>query len=122
MMLRWDNAATRVEAASPTAFYTVAWSSLDNDNNSETAAGIEPAGQSPAAVVPASAWGPADTFGYRYAVARIATSHEEFPAWRRAVVVTLRDRGGRIDVVGIQRPRQATERAQPGVTGSGRSP
>ena len=122
MMLRWDNAATRVAAASPTAFYTVAWSSLDNDNNSGTAAGIEPVGQSPAAVVPASAWGPADTFGYRYAVARISTSHEEFPAWRKAVVVTLRDRGGRIDVVGIQRPRQAAERAQPGVTGSGRSP
>jgi hypothetical protein len=56
------------------------------------------------AVVPAAAWGPADDTGARYAVAAIRTEHATFPAWNRPVEVTLRNRGGAIDVVGIARP------------------
>jgi hypothetical protein len=58
-------------------------------------------------MVPAAAWGPTDDSGARYAVAAIRTEHATFPAWNRPVEVTLRDRGGVIDVVGIVRPASA---------------
>jgi hypothetical protein len=56
------------------------------------------------ATVPADVWGPADAAGIRYATASIATSHPQFAHWMRPVVVTLRNRGGVLDVVGIDRP------------------
>ena len=65
-------------------------------------------------MVPAAAWGPTDDTGARYAVAAIRTEHATFPAWNRPVEVTLRDRGGVIDVVGIVRPvERATSRGGP---------
>jgi hypothetical protein len=59
------------------------------------------------AAVPAAAWGAADDSGARYAVAAIRTEHPAYPAWNRPVVVTLRDRAGVVDVVGIVRPAGA---------------
>ena len=43
--------------------------------------------------------------GDRYAVATISTRHPDFPNWREPVVVSLRDRAGEVEVVGIERPR-----------------
>ena len=40
-------------------------------------------------------------------MAAIRTEHATFPAWNRPVDVTLRERGGVIDVVGIARPSNA---------------
>ena len=60
--------------------------------------------------IPADVWGPADAFGCRYAIAMIATNHPQFPHWMKPVTVTIRNRDGRLDVVGIDRPTDLTER------------
>ena len=62
--------------------------------------------ETPRVSVPNDAWGPADDFGYRYAEARISTRHTDFLHWQAPVIVSLRDRGGEVDVVGISRPRE----------------
>ena len=54
--------------------------------------------------IPPDVWGPADRVGFRYAVATISTSHPAFPHWIKPVVVTVRNRNGLLDVVGIERP------------------
>jgi hypothetical protein len=54
--------------------------------------------------IPASAWGPRDDTGSRYAVASIATIHPGFANWASPVLVTVRERNGSFDVVGIERP------------------
>ena len=41
--------------------------------------------------------------GARYIVATIRTMNAAFPQWKAPVKVTLRDRGGVIDIVGIDR-------------------
>jgi hypothetical protein len=56
------------------------------------------------ATVPPDVWGPVDGFGVRYAVAKIGTQQPEFPHWSHPVVVTIRNRNGLLDVVGIDRP------------------
>ena len=55
----------------------------------------------------AAAWGPLDSDGIRYATAAIKTTHRAFPSWARAIIVTVRDRNGAMDVVGIQRPYES---------------
>ena len=50
-----------------------------------------------------AAFGPADPSGARYVVATIRTVNAAFPQWKAPVKVTLRDRGGVIDIVGIDR-------------------
>jgi hypothetical protein len=50
------------------------------------------------------ALGPADASGSRYAVATIRTHHAAFPEWQAPIVVTVRERRGSFDVVGIERP------------------
>jgi hypothetical protein len=57
----------------------------------------------PVARVPVSEFGPADASGARYVVATIRTINPAFPQWLKPVKVTLRDRGGVIDIVGIDR-------------------
>ena len=48
--------------------------------------------------------GSQDDARYRYAVVRIRTFHAENPLWQEPVVVTVRDEGGKYEVVGLQRP------------------
>jgi hypothetical protein len=103
-LLSFDNAAIRVKAAQPGANYKVRWKALDNLARIANPVGDEVALDRTCALVPGDAWGPADDTGARYAVAAIRTEHASFPAWNRPVEVTLRDRGGVIDVVGIVRP------------------
>jgi hypothetical protein len=55
--------------------------------------------------VPQDAWGPQDSAGYRYAVARIRCLHPGNPQWANPVVLTIRDKGGAYEIVGIDRPR-----------------
>ena len=55
--------------------------------------------------IPANAWGPRDDAKYRYAVARISTLHPDNPQWREPVVLTIREKGGAYEVVGLRRPR-----------------
>lgn len=107
--LSWDNAAIRVGAAGGDVRYRVRWSSFDNriDRIGEESPAGEGESEVPRSTVPDAAWGPGDAFGFRYARARIATLHPDFPWWERPMVVTVRDRGAEgIDVVGIERPRQ----------------
>ena len=83
------------------------WKALDNLARTAKPVGDEVALDRTCAFVPTEAWGPTDDTGARYAVAAIRTEHASFPAWNRPVEVTLRDRGGVIDVVGIVRPANA---------------
>ena len=57
----------------------------------------------PVSWVPTTAFGPADPSGARYIVATIRTMNAAFPQWKAPVKVTLRDRDGVIDIVGIDR-------------------
>jgi hypothetical protein len=107
--LSFDNAAVRLQAAEPNASYKLRWKALDNLARSARPVGDEVALDGMHAIVPAAAWGPADDTGARYAVASIRTEHATFPAWNRPVDVTLRDRGGVVDVVGVARPSSARD-------------
>jgi hypothetical protein len=101
--LTFDNAAVRLGAAPSGGSYAVRWWALDNLASGETPAGSVEIGQARVGV-PAAAWGPADDVGDRYAVAAIQTLHPVEPQWRAPARVTLRDRGGAVTVVGIERP------------------
>ena len=105
--LSFDNAAIRVGAAPQGATYRVRWSALDNLAGQEQPVGDEIDLREPRATVPKAAWGPPDDVGYRYAVAAIHTLHPDFPHWKKPVLVTLRDRAGQVDLVGIERPHNA---------------
>jgi hypothetical protein len=102
--LTFDNAAIRLGLAEPVATYHVTWTSLDNLSGWESPMGTTWNLATASAAVPYDAWGPKDPSGARYAVARIETLHPRFPYWRVPVVVTLRDRNGVKDVVGLVRP------------------
>jgi hypothetical protein len=104
LQLTFDNAAIRLEVALPGATYHVRWSALDNLTGREQPIGEELETADLRLAVPATAWGPPDDVGFRYAVATIETAHRDYRHWREPVVMTLRDRAGEIDVVGLQKP------------------
>jgi hypothetical protein len=58
----------------------------------------------PRLAIPDGAWGPRDEAGIRYATATIRTSYADFPNWTNPVRVTVRNKNGSIDVVGLERP------------------
>jgi hypothetical protein len=103
--LTFDNAALRAGAAQGKATYKVQWSALDNLKNEEQRVGETVALTEPRMDIPAIAWGPRDQSNYRYAVARISTLHPDNPQWQEPVTLTVRDKGGVYDVVGLRRPR-----------------
>ena len=107
--LSFDNAAIRVGAASDQASYQLQWSKLDNLSGREDPVGGLVVIDEACLLVPESVWGPEDDVGDRYALASIATMHPDFPHWSEPVVISLRDRAGQIDVVGIERPRIAVD-------------
>ena len=95
--------------------YRIRWASFDNGTGTMQSVGEEIATATSSAAVPADAWGPADTTGLRYAVASIAAIDPAFPHWANPVVVTIRNRAGAVDVVGIERPTgPRTPRARDG--------
>ena len=105
----FDNAAIRVGAATPTATYSSRWSRFDNSSGAqETIASSTPI-ENNRARIPENAWGAADASGARYAVAAIETTHPDFPMWKKAVTVTVRQRNGEVDIVGIDRPTETSK-------------
>jgi hypothetical protein len=109
----FENAAARLGVATTDDGYQVSWAALDNATGAETAAGVPATVAEPVLAVPGHAFGPRDASGARFAVASIQTLHGDYPHWAQPVRMTLRDRHGRVDVVGIERPilRNAPSRA-----------
>jgi len=103
--LTFDNAAVRLKIVTGADVrYTVRWASYDNQTGKTQTIGTAVEGSVTSTTIPPDAWGPADASGIRFAAASIETSHPDFPHWTQPVVVTVRNRGGMLDVVGIERP------------------
>jgi len=102
-ILLFDNAAVRNGVKAPGESYQTSWGAFDNMTGVETTVTDVEEYSEPVARVPLSAFGPADSSGARYVVATIRTLNPAFPQWLKPVKVTLRDRNGVIDVVGIER-------------------
>ena len=102
--LAFDNAALRLHAAEPGATYRTEWLALDNLSGRERSIGPEFDHAEPRMAIPDAAWGPADDSGFRYAIASIRTIHSGFPNWISPVRVTVRDRRGDLQIVGVERP------------------
>jgi len=64
----------------------------------------------PRVAVPDSAFGPEDDASDRYSAASTRTLRLDFPRWSEPLVVSLRQRRGEIQIVGIVRPRASSER------------
>jgi hypothetical protein len=105
--LVFDNAAIRLHAAQPGATYNASWLALDNDHGTESTVGEEHDLAVARLHVPDNAWGTGDTTGARYAIASIETVDANHPHWTAPVRVTLRNRAGAIDIVGIERRSHA---------------
>jgi hypothetical protein len=105
--LLFDNAAERIGAVRPGAVYSVTWHALDNMTGREQRVGEVAESERTYAKVPEAAWGPIDAAGYRYAIAAIRTWAPGYPQWAAPIRVTLRDRSGTLDIVGIDRPASA---------------
>jgi hypothetical protein len=102
--LAFDNAAIRVQVAQPGSSYTARWTAFDNTTGTERVMGDEMHAGSPRIAIPDGVWGPADAAGVRYATVSIKTIDASHPHWANPVVVTMRERGGAIEVVGVERP------------------
>ena len=101
--LTFDNAATRLRIVQPDLSYKVRWAALDNATGGERAVGEELDVTVPRLAIPDTAWGPSDASGSRYAVASIRTISTGHANWMMPVVVTVRDRRGTVDIVGLDR-------------------
>ena len=102
--LAFDNAAVRLGLVNQRSQYEIRWAPFDNTIGTVGAIRATLDTFEPRVPIPPDAWGPTDAFGFRYAVAMISTSQPEFPHWRKPVQVTIRNRNGHLDVVGIDRP------------------
>ena len=105
--LTFDNAAIRLGVAQPGATYRVRWLAFDNTATVQRAVGEESEMRHPALHIPDAAWGPRDEANARYAIASIKTVDASHPNWMSPVLVTVRERDGAIDVVGLERPTQS---------------
>ena len=101
--LTFDNAAIRVGVAHGDSTYRVQWLSFDNTAARAQAIGKAIDLDQARVMVPQNVWGPADETGARYAVAAIRTVQASYPNWANPIHVTLRERNGAVDVVGIDR-------------------
>lgn len=104
LTVTFDDAAARLGITTRPATYRARWGAFDNLSGQARPIEGERTTVERRLTVPAEAWGPRDGSGTRYAVTSIAIDHADFPHWTRPVQVTLRDRQGAIDVVGIERP------------------
>jgi hypothetical protein len=103
--LAFDNIAVRLGYAQG-ARYTVRWAAFDNHAGTTSAAQPPVEADAMRTPVPADIWGPPDADGIRFAAASIETDHPLFRHWAKPVVVTIRNRNGVLDVVGIDRPTE----------------
>jgi hypothetical protein len=102
----FDHAAIRHRLANNTAKYIVNFAALDNMTGAETMDGVAVTTRTPEFALPASAWGPADAAGFRYAIASVRTLQDGFPHWVQPVRITLRARGEAVEVIAVERPVQ----------------
>jgi hypothetical protein len=102
--LAFDNAAVRLNLVEPGARHVVRWAPFDNGTGTVQPFQTEVETAGSRVAIPAGIWGPPDETGFRYAVASISTTHPGFAHWANPVVVTVRNRDGVLDVVGINRP------------------
>ena len=102
--LAFENAAVRLHIVNQQPEYEVSWAPFDNNAGTAGAVQATLATVESRAAIPHDVWGPPDAVGFRYAVASIATHQPGFLHWRKPVVVTIRNRNGLIEVVGIDRP------------------
>ena len=108
--LAFDNAAVRLHIVNQQPHYEVQWAPFDNNAGIAGAVRATLDTVQSRAAIPPDVWGPVDAFGFRYAVATIATHQPAFPHWSKPVVVTIRNRNGLLDVVGIDRPTSLLDR------------
>jgi hypothetical protein len=101
--LAFDNAAVRLGLAPEGASYRVDFAALDNMRGTERRAGGTVTDAKTVAV-PAQAWGPQDLSGFRYGIVSIRTVQDGYLHWAEPVRITLRERGGQVTVVGVDRP------------------
>jgi hypothetical protein len=102
--LEFDNAAIRVKVANAGATYQASWTAFDNTTGTERAVGEEAHAGNSRITIPDGVWGPADAAGFRYATASIKTIDASHPHWANPVLVTVREKSGDVDIVGIDRP------------------
>jgi len=102
--LTFDNIAARLGLAGGQIRYTVRWSPFDNRVATPLGEHTPVDAERLRAPIPPGIWGPPDAAGIRYAVAAISTLTPQFTHWAAPVRVTIRNRGGTLDVVGIERP------------------
>jgi hypothetical protein len=103
--LTFDNAAVRLRLVDQlTSRYVVRWAPFDNRSSTTQSMQSEVDTTASVTTIPPGIWGPPDEAGIRYAVASISTRNSQFAHWTSPVIVTVRNRDGRLDVVGIARP------------------
>jgi hypothetical protein len=102
--LAFENAAVRLRAVPEASAYRIEWAPFDNMGGTAGAVLTTLTTAEPQVAIPLDAFGPPDAAGLRYAVASISTIQRMFPHWQKPVLVTLRNRNGLLDVVGIERP------------------
>ena len=121
-MVRFVNLADKYAFTTTPSTYRVSWSRYDNVSNTVTALASIASYSGPAAggavdyvdpemLQEAAAPIPAHTLGpEEYLQCEIATVNAEHPAWEQPIVVILRDKARKLEVVGIQRGPDATPR------------
>ena len=102
--LTFDNAALRLGVIQREPRYVIQWAPFDNHAATTGPICCSVNTVEPRAAIPPTAWGAPDANGIRYAVAVISTIQPEFPHWDQPVRVTIRNRNGWLDIVGIDRP------------------
>jgi hypothetical protein len=102
--LAFENAAVRLRAVPEAPAYRIGWAQFDNVAGTAGAVVATLTTDEPQVAIPLDAFGPPDAAGLRYAVASISTIQRTFRHWQKPVLVTLRNRNGLLDVVGIERP------------------
>jgi hypothetical protein len=107
--LAFDNAAERLHIVNQQSHYEIRWAPFDNTVGTAGAIRATLDTFEPRVPIPPDAWGPTDAYGFRYAVAMISTSQPEFPHWRKPVQVTIRNRHGHLNVVGIDRQTELAD-------------
>src|SRR6185503_3686475 len=100
--LTFENAAARLRIAQPGVTYKARWASFDNATGAPRPLGEESTVTDPRLTIPDDAWGPSDASGVRYAAASIQTVSAGHSNWMMPVVVTVRERGGKVDIVGLE--------------------
>src|SRR5262245_60189018 len=101
--LTFDNAAARLRLVEPGVAYKARWASFDNATGAQRPVGEEFDFTDPRLAIPDSAWGPTDASGFRYAVASVRTISAKRIDWMMPVSVTVRERAGTVDIVGLER-------------------